>query len=270
MNNQSRDDKSLALKLVIYTLAGLLAGTAITQVFALYNVKSQTAKPTLATSVDKITTISADSEEVTAGQLPGETTSQPVMPSMMAQADRRFIVMMIPHHEGAVAMAELALSRAQHPEIKKLAAAIKKSQTQEISQMRTWYKLWYGSSVPVWSPGMGMGRSNWGRQQQNNSTQPDRDMESMSRRRNNSGRMNCCMMGGKATGINIYALQNASDFDREFIQQMIPHHQMAVMMSSMVINSAEHPELRKLAKSMINSQSAQIQQMQQWYQTWYQ
>lgn len=268
MNNQSGHYKPLGLKLIIYTLASLLAGSAIALAFEVYNVKSQIAKP-VANSTNTVTTTSDDLRGAVAQQPVGDTTPQPVMPSMMAQADRRFIVMMIPHHQEAVEMAELALSRAQHPEIKKLATAIKKSQTQEISQMQTWYKRWYGSDVPVWTPGMGMGRSNWSRQQQN-STQPDRGAAGMSRRSHNWGsKMGCCMMGGRA-GINIYALQNASDFDREFIQQMVPHHQMAVMMSSMVLNSAEHPELRNLAKSIVNSQSAEIQQMQQWYQTWYQ
>ena len=36
----------------------------------------------------------------------------------MGYADRQFIVKMIPHHEGAIAMADLALSRARRPEIK--------------------------------------------------------------------------------------------------------------------------------------------------------
>lgn len=266
MNNQSRHDKPLTLKLVIYTLASLLAGSAIALAFEIYNVKSQIAKP-IATSPNTVTT-STDLRGA-AQQPVGETTPQPVMPGMMAQADRRFIVMMIPHHQGAVAMAELALSRAQHPEIKKLATAIKESQTREISQMQTWYKRWYGSDIPVWTPGMGMGRASWSRQQQNSTQRWG--AQSMPQRRNNRGaKTGCCMMGSGSTGINVYALQNASDFDREFIQQMVPHHQMAVMMSSMVLNSAEHPEIRNLAKSIVNSQSAEIQQMQQWYQTWYQ
>lgn len=268
MNNQSRHDKPLGLKLVIYTLASLLAGSAIALAFEIYNVKSQTAKP-IATSPNTVTIASADLRGAVAQQPIGETTPQPVMPSMMAQADRRFIVMMIPHHQEAVAMAELALSRAQHPEIKKLATAIKESQTREINQMQTWYKRWYGFDVPVWTPGMGMGESRWWIRQQQNSTQRW-GVQSMSQRRHNRGyKTGCCMMGGRA-GINIYALQNASDFDREFIQQMVPHHQMAVMMSSMVLNSAEHPELMSLAKSIVKNQSAEIQQMQQWYQTWYQ
>ena len=80
----------------------------------------------------------------------------------MGPNDQRFIVMMIPHHEGAIAMADLALNRAKRPEIRELAKRIKASQSQENAQMRTWYRQWYGSDVPTWSvaslsPGMGMG-----------------------------------------------------------------------------------------------------------------
>ena len=71
-------------------------------------------------------------------------------------------------------------------------------------------------------------------------------------------------------GTDLAALKNAPNFDREFIEQMIPHHEMAIMMASMVLDRAEHPEIRNLAKSIIRSQSAEIEQMQQWYQTWFQ
>lgn len=57
--------------------------------------------------------------------------------------------------------------------------------------------------------------------------------------------------------------------DQHFIVMMIPHHQMAIMMSTMVVNSADHPEIRTLAQSITRSQSAEIEHMQQWYQTWY-
>lgn len=76
-------------------------------------------------------------------------------------------------------------------------------------------------------------------------------------------------MGRGSMGIDLNALTNATDFDREFIEQMIPHHQMAIMMSTMVASGATHPETRDLARSIIRSQSAEINQMQQWYQAWY-
>jgi uncharacterized protein (DUF305 family) len=159
--------------------------------------------------------------------------------------DRHFIEKMIPHHKTAVAMADLALVQAKHPELKQLAAAIKSTQTQEIQEMRRWYKQWYGTEVP--SVGMGsmgmMGGSN------------------------SSMGMHSGMMNGRGMQSDLTALKNTADFDREFIRQMIPHHQMAVMMSSMILNSG-HPELRSLAQSIIQSQTSEIRQMQQWYQSW--
>lgn len=58
--------------------------------------------------------------------------------------DQRFIQAMIPHHEGAIAMARDALQNAEHQEIKDLANAIISAQEAEIAQMRQWLEDWYG------------------------------------------------------------------------------------------------------------------------------
>ncbi len=60
--------------------------------------------------------------------------------------DAAFIKEMIAHHEGAVAMAEQALTDAKHVEIKTMATAIISAQTSEISQMKGWLKDWYGEN----------------------------------------------------------------------------------------------------------------------------
>ncbi|HEY9641692.1 MAG TPA: DUF305 domain-containing protein [Coleofasciculaceae cyanobacterium] len=60
------------------------------------------------------------------------------------QFDLRFIDAMIPHHQGAVTMAQEALEKSDRPEIKQLAQAIISSQQQEINQMQQWKKAWYG------------------------------------------------------------------------------------------------------------------------------
>jgi uncharacterized protein (DUF305 family) len=59
------------------------------------------------------------------------------------QFDLRFINAMIPHHEGAIAMAKDALSKSTRPEIKRLANDIVSSQQTEIAQMQQWRKAWY-------------------------------------------------------------------------------------------------------------------------------
>ncbi|MFN2455363.1 MAG: DUF305 domain-containing protein [Pyrinomonadaceae bacterium] len=56
--------------------------------------------------------------------------------------DLMFIDMMTPHHAGAVTMAQEALTKAQHPEIKKLAQGIIDAQKKEIAQMNDWKKAW--------------------------------------------------------------------------------------------------------------------------------
>jgi uncharacterized protein (DUF305 family) len=173
---------------------------------------------------------------------------------MMMQTDQHFIEMMIPHHQRAVEMADLALTRAQHPEIKNLAVAIKKDQTREIEQLRIWYKAWYGKEVPVMAmnnQGMMANHGNMGQQM-------NPDMMEMQR--------NCKM---KCMNMDLETLKNAPDFDQEFIRQMIPHHRMAVKMSQMIAKKTTKREIRNLAESIIKTQTAEIKQMEQWYKTWY-
>src|SRR5262245_40411379 len=59
--------------------------------------------------------------------------------------DVQFIDMMVPHHQGAVAMAETALDRGERREIKQLADAVISAQTGEIAQLKGWQQAWVGS-----------------------------------------------------------------------------------------------------------------------------
>jgi uncharacterized protein (DUF305 family) len=63
-------------------------------------------------------------------------------------------------------------------------------------------------------------------------------------------------------------LKNATDFDQVFIEEMIPHHQMALMMASMLKNGTNRPEMKQLADSIITAQSSEIDQMRKWHQDW--
>ena len=156
---------------------------------------------------------------------------------MTGNIDRHFIEQMIPHHEGAVEMAELALTNSTHAEIRTLATAIIEAQNKEIQDMTAWYQDWFGRSVSKESTMMG-------------------------------GMMS---QGGMHMGStqDVAALKNASDFDKEFIEQMIPHHQMAIMMARMLESGTNRSEMQQLAEDIINSQTKEIQQMQNSYQTWY-
>jgi uncharacterized protein (DUF305 family) len=151
--------------------------------------------------------------------------------------DKHFIEQMIPHHEGAIAMANLALEKAKRPEIKTLAQAIIGAQESENQQMKSWYKNWFGKDVPKGSAMMGGMMSQGGMH-----------------------------MGGSE---DLTALRNAEDFDKAFIEQMIPHHQMAIMMANMLESGSNQPEMQQLAKNITSSQAKEIQQMQGWYATWY-
>ena len=59
--------------------------------------------------------------------------------------DQRFIGAMIAHHEGAVGMAEEALTQSEHEELRALAQAIIDAQTAEIAQLEAWEAEWFGS-----------------------------------------------------------------------------------------------------------------------------
>ncbi len=155
---------------------------------------------------------------------------------MMGNIDRHFIEQMIPHHQDAITMADLALQKTTHPEIKKLAEDIKKTQSEEITKMRSWYKTWYGTEVTGISSSAGFGMG-----------------------------MHGGMMGNQT---DIDSLKNASDFDKAFIEEMIPHHQMAVMMATMLQSGTNREEMKQLAQDIITAQNKEIDDMRGWYKVW--
>jgi uncharacterized protein (DUF305 family) len=129
-----------------------------------------------------------------------------------AEYDQGFIDAMVPHHQAAIEMAKVALEKAEHPELRQLAAAIVNDQDAEIAKMKGWRKAWYGSdAIPA-----GMG----GHQ-----------------------------MGGMDT--DPQQLARAQPFDKAFIDAMIPHHQSAIDMATEAQTKATHPEIKQLAAEII-------------------
>lgn len=160
---------------------------------------------------------------------------------MGSEIDAHFIEQMIPHHDDAITMAKLALEKGTRPEIKTLAQNIISSQTAENSQMRTWYKEWFSRELP-----------------EGDEVMNTHGMMSGSR-------MHMGVMGDSS---DLENLSVSADFDKEFIKQMIPHHQSAVMMASMLKRGTNRPEMEKLADDIIEAQTNEIDQMRSWLKTW--
>lgn len=59
--------------------------------------------------------------------------------------DQAFIEEMIPHHQSAIAAAEIIAATTERPELKQVAADIIKAQQREIDQMEGWLDTWYPS-----------------------------------------------------------------------------------------------------------------------------
>lgn len=158
-----------------------------------------------------------------------------------ATYDLRFIDGMIPHHEGAVVMAEAALENSQRPEIRQLAENIIAAQQVEIAQMQDWRAAWY-PDAPA-EPMM-------------YHAEMKHDM-AMSEEMIAAMRMDMDLGGAD------------EEFDLRFINAMIPHHEGAVTMAEDLKGKSDRPELLTLADEITASQQAEIDQMMQWRQDWY-
>ena len=159
---------------------------------------------------------------------------------MMNNIDEHFIEQMIPHHDGAIEMAKLALQKAKRPEIKTLAENIISAQEKEITDMQGWYKGWFGGDVKQGNTYSMMG-----------------------------GMMSTGGMHMVGNQQDTQTLKNATDFDKAFIEEMIPHHQLAIIMAQMLKAGTNRPEMLTLANNITESQSKEIAQMESWYKNWY-
>ncbi|MFQ4143676.1 DUF305 domain-containing protein [Chlorogloeopsis sp. ULAP02] len=155
--------------------------------------------------------------------------------------DLRFIDAMIPHHQGAVEMAQEAQQKSKRPEIKKLADEIIKAQNQEITQMRQWRAAWY--------PKAGDKPMAYDTQQRKTVKMSSQQMQDM-------------MMS-----TNLGAADQ--EFDLRLINAMIPHHEAAVTMAKDTLQKSQRSEIKQLAQNIISSQDTEINQMKQWRKAWY-
>ena len=147
--------------------------------------------------------------------------------------DLQFIDTMTDHHEGAIAMARVALDRATHPELKEFARQIVDGQSAEVAQMAEWRAKWFANAAKAVNMAMpGMAASMKG-------------MDNSHLR----------MLSG-------------TEFDLMFIQMMLPHHEGALAMSRDALERAQHQEIKDLAQRIIDAQRREIEMMKQWQQAW--
>lgn len=58
-------------------------------------------------------------------------------------------------------------------------------------------------------------------------------------------------------------------FDRAFIEGMIVHHEGAVEMAEQALEKALRPEIKEMAKDIIEAQTREIEMMRKWLKDWY-
>ena len=166
-----------------------------------------------------------------------KTSDMKSSPDAAAQPyDLQFIDTMTHHHQGAIEMAKMALTKSQNEELKKFAQKIIDDQNKEIAQMKEWRDKWYAGkpmAMNMEMPGM-----------------------------NDSMKM--------MTGEEMKKMEAASgkDFDIHFLDMMTPHHAGAVMMAKDALSKAEHPEIKTLAGNIIKAQEAEIKMMNEWKAKW--
>ena len=163
----------------------------------------------------------------------GMSGGMPGASRMAGSADYKFAVQMAAHHESAVEMARLAQDRAERPEVQALAEEIARSQTAEIEQLDD-AAARLAPKVPAADSATGM----------------------------HSGM-------GEGMGTDLSQLPAGENFDRAFLTAMIPHHEMGVHMAQMVQRHGSDPDVQRLAAHMVDVQTAEITQMQQWLAQWY-
>ena len=162
----------------------------------------------------------------------GAATSASSAPSTSATVSARsragdvmFARMMIPHHEQAVAMADLALANGAGPEVTRLATQIKAGQGPEIAQMQGWLASW-GADAGSATDHMGH--------------MPG-------------------MMGGDDLE-ELGPLKGAA-FDERWLRMMVAHHEGALAMAQDVLSTTQDPQVRSLAEAVVSGQTAEIATM---------
>jgi uncharacterized protein (DUF305 family) len=58
-------------------------------------------------------------------------------------------------------------------------------------------------------------------------------------------------------------------FDQQFIDTMVPHHQVQIELAHIALARAQHQDLLDLAQEIIDTQTVEISDMQEWREEWF-
>ncbi len=178
---------------------------------------------------------SSGSEDGMQGMAHGSETTDGASEMLMENgeySDERFIDAMVPHHQGAIEMAQVALENAEHTEILVLAEDVVSSQEAEIGQLKAIKQEQFGTS------------------------EVSMDMSAEE-------------MEGMGMTMDPQELATQEPFDKAFIDNMIPHHESAIEMAQVALEESENPEIREIAGAIVNAQEREIEQMRSWRDEWY-
>jgi uncharacterized protein (DUF305 family) len=76
-----------------------------------------------------------------------------------------------------------------------------------------------------------------------------------------------CGSGASTSGMNHGS--GMGDYDQNFIDGMVPHHQAAIDMAKIAQTQAEHAELKQLAADIVSAQDGEIAQLKGWRKAWF-
>lgn len=157
------------------------------------------------------------------------TKGQPAVPY-----DLQFIDAMVAHHQAAIDMSLPADSNAMRPELEEFARKVVEGQSREVEMMKGWRRQWYAGRPPTPTimamPGMATSM---------------KDMDS---------RHMLTMKG--------------AEYDRMYVDMMVPHHEGAIVMAREALVKSQRPEIRELAQQIIDSQQGEIDLMNRWKTEW--
>lgn len=191
-----------------------------------------------------VTSLAACSSS-TPDSAPTPTQSVSTAPMMQGSpTDIAFSQAMIPHHQQAIEMADLALDpqASASPQVQQLAKQIKAAQDPEIQQMTRWLQSW---GAPTAMPGT-------------------TDASGMAGMDHSGHDMGAMTMSGMMTAEQMQELEQArrTDFDQKWLTMMIAHHEGAIAMAQQA-QASNNSQVTTLTDAIITGQQQEITTMQQ-------